>query len=75
MIEIIRGGKGMSLMIRGGRVLDPATNTDEIADIYIEDGSVKKIGTKLTEKADEVIDAAGKYVMPGFVDLHVHLEI
>lgn len=64
----------MSLMIRGGRVLDPATNTDEIADIYIEDGSVKKIGTKLTEKADEVIDAAGKYVMPGFVDLHVHLR-
>ena len=42
----------MSLMIKGGRVLDPATDTDKIADIYIEDGIVKKIGTKLKEKAD-----------------------
>ena len=64
----------MSLMIKGGRVLDPATNTDQIADIYIEDGSVKKIGKKLKDHADEVIDATGKYVMPGFVDLHVHLR-
>lgn len=64
----------MSLMIRGGRVLDPATDTDKIADIYIEDGIVKKIGAKLKETADETIDAAGKYVMPGFIDLHVHLR-
>ena len=64
----------MSLMIKGGRVLDPATDTDQIADIYIEDGCVKKIGTKLKEKADQIIDASGKYVMPGFIDLHVHLR-
>ncbi|MBO5246650.1 MAG: dihydroorotase [Eubacterium sp.] len=64
----------MSLMIKGGRVLDPATKTDQIADIYIEDGVVKKIGTKLKEKADETVDASGKYVMPGFIDLHVHLR-
>lgn len=64
----------MSLMIKGGRVLDPSTGTDKIADIYIEDGVVKKIGTKLTEKADETIEAADKYVMPGFIDLHVHLR-
>ena len=64
----------MSLMIKGGRVLDPATNTDQIADIYIEDGSVRKIGKKLKDHADEIIDATGKYVMPGFVDLHVHLR-
>lgn len=36
----------MSLMIKGGRVLDPATKTDQIADIYIEDGVVKKIGDR-----------------------------
>ena len=64
----------MSLMIKGGRVLDPATGTDKIADIYIKDGVVNKIGTKLKEKADETIDATGKYVMPGFIDLHVHLR-
>lgn len=64
----------MSLMIRGGRVLDPATDTDKISDIYMEDGIVKKIGTGLKEKADDSIDASGKYVMPGFIDLHVHLR-
>lgn len=64
----------MSLMIKGGRVLDPATNTDKIADVYIEDGQVRKIGTRLKDQADETIDATGKYVMPGFVDLHVHLR-
>ena len=64
----------MSLLIKGGRVLDPATDFDQIADVYIEDGIVKKIGTKLKEKADEVIDATGRYIMPGFVDLHVHLR-
>ena len=64
----------MSLMIKGGRVLDPATGTDKIADIYIEEGVVEKIGTKLKEKADETIDASGKYVMPGFIDMHVHFR-
>ena len=64
----------MSLMIKGGRVLDPATKTDMIADILIEDGVVKTIGTKLKVKADETIDATGKYIMPGFIDLHVHLR-
>ncbi len=64
----------MSLMIKGGRVLDPATGRDEVADIYIEDGLVQKIGSGLKKKADETIDAAGKYVMPGFVDMHVHLR-
>lgn len=64
----------MSLMIKGGRVLDPATDTDRIADIYMEDGVVKKIGTGLKEQPDKTIDAKGCYVMPGFIDLHVHLR-
>lgn len=64
----------MTLMIKGGRVLDPATETDKIADIYVEDGVVKKIGTKLGDKAQETIDASGMYVMPGFIDMHVHLR-
>lgn len=64
----------MTLMIKDGRVLDPATGTDKIADIYVEDGVVKRIGTKLKEQAKETIDASGMYVMPGFVDMHVHLR-
>lgn len=64
----------MTLMIRGGRVLDPATATDRILDVYVEDGAVKRIGEGLKEQAQETIDASGMYVMPGFVDMHVHLR-
>ena len=64
----------MTLMIKGGRVLDPATETDKIADVYVEDGIVKKIGTKLKDEARQTIDATGMYVMPGFIDMHVHLR-
>ncbi len=64
----------MTLLIQGGRVLDPASHTDQIADVLIEDGKIKKIEKKLKAEADLVIDAAGKYVMPGFIDLHVHLR-
>ncbi len=64
----------MSLLIRGGRVLDPASDTDKVEDIFISDGVVEKIGENLSDKADDTIDAGGMYVMPGFVDLHVHLR-
>jgi dihydroorotase len=64
----------MSLMIKNGRVLNPETNTDKIADIYIENGVIKEIGEHLKAKADATVDATGKFVMPGFVDLHVHLR-
>ena len=64
----------MILMICQGRVLNPATDMDEIADILIEDGIVRKIGPKLNDKADQTISAKGCFVMPGFIDMHVHLR-
>lgn len=64
----------MSILIKGGRVLNPATNMDEIADIFVENGTVSAIGTNLSESADKVIDANGFFVMPGFIDLHVHFR-
>ncbi|MDD6037633.1 MAG: dihydroorotase [bacterium] len=64
----------MSLLIRGGRVLDPASGRDEIADLFIEDGVIKEIDKKIKKSADQMINASGKYVMPGFIDLHVHLR-
>lgn len=71
----------MSLWIKNGHLLDPANNRDEQCDLYIRDGKVAKIGSlsldDLPEEPGEdriVIDAAGKYVMPGFLDLHVHLR-
>lgn len=64
----------MSVLIKNGHVLDPSTGTDGIKDVYIKDGIIAQVGEKLAVNAEETIDAAGLYVMPGFIDLHVHLR-
>ncbi len=65
----------MKTLIKNGRVIDPATKTDAILDILVEDGVIAMRGDKLNENdADEIIDATGHYVMPGLIDLHVHLR-
>lgn len=64
----------MNLLIKNGRVIDPATKTDATADILIEDGKIAKIEKNIKDKADKKIDAKGCFVMPGFVDMHVHLR-
>jgi dihydroorotase len=64
----------MTILIKGGHVLNPATGTDEVADVFIEDGKIAEIKAKSTRKADETIDAKGCYVMPGFIDMHVHFR-
>jgi len=65
----------MKTLIKNGRVIDPATNTDKVMNLVIEDDKIadRFEGDKAVE-ADEVIDAEGMYVMPGFIDLHVHLR-
>ncbi len=61
-------------LIRNGRVMNPADGTDEIRDIEIDDnGIITAIGT-LSAEGKEVIDAKGKVVAPGFVDVHVHFR-
>ncbi len=62
-----------SLLIKGGRIVDPASRKDTIGDIFVVDGVIRKIG-KLKEKADEVINAKGLIVTPGLVDMHVHFR-
>lgn len=64
----------MSLLIKNGYVLDPGTGTEGIMDVYIENGKVADMQAHLNYPADEIIDASGLYVMPGFIDLHVHLR-
>ena len=64
----------MILLIKNGHVINPATETDEVADILAEDGKVVKMEKNIRDKADYVIDAKGCYVMPGFIDMHVHLR-
>ncbi len=61
-----------TLVLRGGRVIDPSRKLDEISDLVIVDGKIASIGA--TKATAEVIDCSGKIVAPGFVDLHVHLR-
>lgn len=71
-----KGDFRMGILIQGGRIIDAATNTDKAGDIYLDGGVIKEIGDKLEkkEKTDRVIDAKGCLVMPGLIDLHVHLR-
>ena len=62
-----------SILISGGRVLDPARGIDSVANVVVEGGRVKSIGETPPKEA-EVIDASGMIVTPGFVDIHVHLR-
>lgn len=64
----------MVILIKNGRVIDPGTKTDTRADVLIEDGIIQEIDTGIKADADKVIDAEGCFVMPGFIDLHVHLR-
>ena len=64
----------MRILIRQGRVLDPASGRDETADLLVEDGRILGIRDYMDVEADRVIDAGGCYVMPGLIDLHVHFR-
>lgn len=64
----------MTILIKNGRVINPAEQRDEITNILIEDDVVAEMGTDINTEADTVIDAGGCFVMPGLVDLHVHLR-
>ncbi|MCI9516730.1 dihydroorotase [Anaerotruncus sp. 1XD22-93] len=64
----------MGILIKGGRVIDPDTKTDGKYDILLEDGKIKSVAKEIKEKAERVIDASGCYVMPGLIDMHVHLR-
>ena len=65
----------MSLLLKNGRVIDPANSVDAVQDLLIADGKIEKLGKNLAAPADaEVVDARGKVVCPGFIDIHVHLR-
>ena len=65
----------MSLLVRNGRVVDPANGIDGIQDVYVEDGRIVRVGRALPAPAGvEIVDASGQVVCPGFIDIHVHLR-
>jgi len=66
-----------SLLLTGGRVIDPANNFDAVADVLILNGKISAVGKNLSAQAPKEIerfDAAGKIVSPGLIDLHVHFR-
>lgn len=64
-----------TLLIRNGRVIDPASGRDGVADVWIEDGLIRGVDANLAPPSGaQVFDAAGLVVAPGFIDMHVHLR-
>ena len=62
------------LLIKNGRVIDPKSGFDQIADVLVDGKIVVKIGQNLDQTADQVLDATGLVVAPGLVDIHVHFR-
>jgi dihydroorotase len=64
----------MSILIKNGRVIDPASKTDRVADVLIADRKIAAVGPDLSAPQAEIFDATGLIVAPGFIDLHAHLR-
>jgi dihydroorotase len=65
----------MSLLIKNGRVVDPANSTDAVQDVLIGGGRIERVGRDLpVADGTTILDATGKIVCPGFIDIHVHLR-
>jgi dihydroorotase len=62
------------LLIKNGRVIDPAAGADMPADVLIQDGAIAGVGADLEAPGADVFDATGLIVAPGFIDMHVHLR-
>jgi len=79
--EILKRPPEFDLAILGGRVVDPESRTDRIADVFVQGGLIKKISPRKAKgksgpevRVKEVIDAKGKIVVPGLIDMHAHLR-
>ncbi len=67
----------MNLIIKNGTIVDPSQDIHEVGNVYIKDGSIEKVvlnEDEISSEETQVVDAAGKYVFPGFIDLHVHFR-
>ncbi len=62
------------LLIKGGRILDPANRRDDSGDLLIEKGKIAQVGGRLSANGAEVVQAEGLWVVPGLIDMHVHFR-
>ena len=63
-----------NIVIKGGHVIDPKNNIDEVMDIAVKDGKIALIAKNIDAKDGiQVVDASGLYVTPGLIDIHVHV--
>jgi dihydroorotase len=73
--KIKESGSEFDLVITGGRVIDPESKLDRVTDVFIRDGVIKSVGKSRGRfEAQEVINAKGMMVVPGFIDMHTHLR-
>ncbi len=63
-----------TILIRGGQVIDPSQEIDEVTDVMIADGRIAALGRSTPRSANEIIEARGLIVAPGLIDMHVHLR-
>ena len=64
----------MKYLIKGGRVVDPKNKIDEVMDVLISDDKIEKVARDIKTQGAKIIDAKGKIVAPGLIDMHVHLR-
>ena len=64
----------MKLLLKGGRVIDPASGTDRPLDVLIDEGKIVRLEPKIPESEGQTVDLSGLIVCPGFIDMHVHLR-
>lgn len=64
----------MRILIKNGRVIDPSQKLDAVRDILLADGKVEELAERIEADADRIVQADGCYVMPGLIDMHVHLR-
>ena len=62
------------LIIKNGRVVDPLNHIDGVMDVAIENGKIAEVASEITSQSKEVLDASGKIVMPGIIDMHTHMR-
>ncbi len=64
----------MKLLIKNGLVVDPANKIEDKLDIFVANGRIEKVGKNISDRDAKIIDAKGRVVMPGFIDMHAHFR-